>query len=57
MESYSVCNQTSMITVRIGRHEILILMQFIIKNYFFREINSQGMKEGEIFMKSPTKEG
>ena len=62
MESNSVCNHTSdtksddraagvrfitsMITDRIGRHELLLLINH--KNYNFREKkNSQVMKEGE----------
>ena len=36
---------TSMITDRIGRHEVLLLINH--KNYNFREKNSQVMKERE----------
>ena len=60
MESNSVCYHksdnkiTSMITDRIGRHEILLPINH--KNYNFREKNSQVMKEREIYITKLTKE-
>ena len=45
---------TSMITDRIGQHEVLLPINHI--NYNFPEKNNQVMKEREICIKIPTKE-